>query len=891
MWINTLAEFENSQDRERRLKLGFYSTDGGGLAAKVFLRQRVRIPTKLIHFNSCERLENVLLNIKSDEELRDFPIELKKARNSEALRFGEIESSDGITIFPGIDNYHVVSVTMPNDPTLVPHLRADFQTGNYMKLLRFGGFYPERKATLVPEMEEAFSLLSGMQFQDRTKLDVGIPERVNELLRKVNVRNEFKVNSRGEYEATLSSIDGINFDGFLTFDELMQMPRLYWDIEKPMYKKEEEKILLRQREQLLKLKRQYEKKPKSKVIGQDVQELGFIEGQISELERKLMFSIPGLGEIPLFDKRFDSQVSWIISIWQNSLNEKEKEIMELYVMDPNNEFPYEEYRGARVIKARTERELLMSHFLPNMRKRMPLIGIAHNGVYDWTQTRMAINDEGDIFDPMFEGVQPGRDYVRKFVQRMRENGIFAFDTLFMHRISSPYLGQRSFGTSFKLESVAQHAGVKFKKSETHEGLRIREANRLANLDGAVRLRNAEKMAGYTVSDGPVLVELTDKKHIELMCKFKEEFPFLTFTKLGFHTLCMQELHEHRAFKKTGNVLFYGYDGKERENELQIFKKRFPSLHRQMLAHSGIETCKGNFQNVAEYYFPLEEFVSGLLFRTEPGLERVFDSVKGDDRQRFIFTQYLKAFARDVFADYFFARKEQKEFETAVSRVYPNVGEYREDLQLTGQSMDRETLNSFYATFNGLKSAYRSIYVPLPGEARRIIRPDKNTAKELSLSEFVKDEEDLYLLRARADEVIGILKKNEKDERNVVSFLSTFDKFDAIWKSLESSLAELGDEKARAIPYIAIRERRANRFKGAFYGRNGYNYLQLRDGISSAYNKLRENLTQANTKLVGTKGFYLFVHPNTPVSGLYKVRELERYPVSDDKKEDGDESES
>ncbi|MBI2671121.1 hypothetical protein HY498_01310 [Candidatus Woesearchaeota archaeon] len=424
MWINHFVEFERKQKRVNRLVLGFYHTSGRGV--KVFLNQKVKIPSQFFYFDS-NGLEECIRKVRNDEQLKDFMLELRCAENADQKFY----SNMGIFVNGGIRNYHVLQIDMPHNPSLEDKLPKTFQTGNYDKILRFRGFYPERKVEFSDKMNEIFLKIDNFSGDDK---EAG---SIDKELKGIDGGNSFQFSKESNsYEIQLNSLRGFRFlNEFLIASELRSMSTLYLDIEKPLWKKEEEKGDIKQREKLIKEKRKNEKIPKKRRTKEDDEKLFDLKLQIAELEDSLTLNISGLDPIYLYEDLFEARISWIGTRWKNACNETEKDIKELYVWDPFNEFEHSEFNNYKIKRFDAEKDLLLD-LLSTMKKRRPLLAVAHNGAYDYTQMRMALNDEKEIFDPLIEDVQPRRDFVRYFVQRMREDMIYV-DTLWLNKIFYP----------------------------------------------------------------------------------------------------------------------------------------------------------------------------------------------------------------------------------------------------------------------------------------------------------------------------------------------------------------------------------------------------------------------------------------------------------------------
>src|SRR3989338_1942041 len=410
MWVNSFLTFEQTPKRARRLVLGFY--DSNGNSVKVFHPYNITVPTSLIPA-SGERLEEILESMREKEEINGFKLGLRRARNFPKRILG-VKSVKG-----GAKKHHVLEITLPNSLELTKHLPREFQKGDYEKVVRFQGYYPERKVTLVPELEDAFFIIN--QFQTLDLDDRFKAKKADSLLKRASPNSYFRFISpdRG-YEAVLDTFGGVTFHNeFLTPEEFLSLSRVYLDIEKCLYKTDEEK-------------------------------------KVGKLEEELMFAVEGMGEIPFFHPDFDSRVSWVRTRWKN-VGRFKKQIDEMIVYDPNSEVDFRTFDGCDIYSEKSERAVVLGRLLPQFKERNPFAIIAQNGAYDSSQLRMAANRLNDIFDPFFHEVQPKRAFVRKFIQYMKQDAVY-LDLMWLTKIFHPWLGQRSLGTDFKLETIARHYG-------------------------------------------------------------------------------------------------------------------------------------------------------------------------------------------------------------------------------------------------------------------------------------------------------------------------------------------------------------------------------------------------------------------------------------------------
>lgn len=872
MWVNSFLTFEQTPKRARRLVLGFY--DSNGKSVKVFHPYNITVPTSLIPA-SGERLEEILESMREKEELNGFKLGLRRARNFPKRILG-VKSVKG-----GAKKHHVLEITLPNSLELTKHLPREFQKGDYEKVVRFQGYYPERKVTLVPELEDAFFIIN--QFQTLDLDDRFKAKKADSLLKRASPNSYFRFISpdRG-YEAVLDTFGGVTFHNeFLTPEEFLSLSRVYLDIEKCLYKTDEEKERLNDRLGLLKERKKLSNLPKKERTAWILEREGLIEKKVGKLEEELMFAVEGMGEIPFFHPDFDSRVSWVRTRWKN-VGRFKKQIDEMIVYDPNSEVDFRTFDGCDIYSEKSERAVVLGRLLPQFKERNPFAIIAQNGAYDSSQLRMAANRLNDIFDPFFHEVQPKRAFVRKFIQYMKQDAVY-LDLMWLTKIFHPWLGQRSLGTDFKLETIARHYGIDFTKIMRHQELRPHEVIRLAHPDEKVRREHTRFLATYTGSDVPPLEKATDIEIIDFLFKMKRAMPYLPLTQIATSANCAHLVHEFNHYRRTGNLPFWGYEAKQRNDEIQIFRKRFDDLQRDRIKKEGIEFEGGTHTGVREVYLSLEEAISPLLFKLSPELGRAYRETGKSPGQHFAFLQFLWAFAENVLTDYYFARKETQEFERSKWPTYSNNELYEEEQETARLCMDPEDFQSFYSTFNGIKNLFRSAYVPLSRELRAKLRPSTQNIKELKLPYYLRDEADLYLLKKNEKEVKFHLEDAE-DRKNVDRFLKSFHTFDRLWEDLEEDLRGHTQDPKQLV-YAVMRGRRAERFNRAFGGRYEFDVNNVVPWIDGFYSNLAANIRRVNGRVIDQKGRYLIIKSDKPVEGVYEVRCLDKYPLQEDLSEE------
>src|SRR3989344_5726238 len=300
-WINNFAEFERKQKRKNRLILNFsyISNSSERKNVKVFVEQNARVPTKFINQYLSKE---ILSSFAGNNNFEDLTIQ-KKSRGK----------------------FDVLSIEVPNDRASLNKLPNYFQIGNYDKLLRFGGAYPDRKIILNSKLEKLFGENSEIELKD---------------------------------------LSGISVGDFLNEKELNSLPYIVLDIEKPLWKKDFEKRELKWREEILKAEKKYsklsgteqEKYPKEypeeghkdtkqeilhkdtkqeilhkdtkqEILHKDTKQEILHKGHkqknkheqrqriIKNLEDKLTIEVEGVGKVKLYEENFNSEVSYVGTIW------------------------------------------------------------------------------------------------------------------------------------------------------------------------------------------------------------------------------------------------------------------------------------------------------------------------------------------------------------------------------------------------------------------------------------------------------------------------------------------------------------------------------------------------------------------------------------------------
>lgn len=815
-WFNNFLEFERKRNRTNRLILNFYYVPSQGESPKSAKIFVNQNITIPTNFLIDEKMSELEEKLTSDDDLNKFKFEKRE-----------------------IKDFCVGGITMPYTHEIIKKLGREFQTGNYDKFLRFNGFYPERKVTFTPEFEQRFL-------------------------------------SKEEIE--INNLDDITFGDFLTEEEFDSLPYLVIDIEKPLWKKKEEKRWLNERKELLKLEEKYTKfKRKTK---KHVTEHKERKERIGKLEKKLTKIVDGVGEIPFYDERFTSNISFITAIW----GENQDITKEIYVLDPNDEFIDEEFAmqdNYGILKFRTETDLIKA-FIKNIHERKPIISYGQNQAYDIIQIRFASENNKQVFDPVVKDVKPKRDFTRKYMQRLREDLIY-LDTLWLSKIFYPHLRQNNFGGSFKLENIANSRGIKFKKSLTHEELRDVELRRIMGKNQEIRKQAMRELLSYAAFD----VEATDEiiKTIDfksIIHNIKELLPFCTMTEIAFSTNCMNKLHEYIHFKKSNNLPHFKYKQKRREDKIQIFKKRFPKIKKEMLEyalnkHEIPIAESGVHDDVSEFYISPEKWLKDIAFTYWPMLKKISTQVGNDKESNFVFLQYLKTFMRDIFVDCYFARRKKDSY--IYSRDYVDLSwreanTYIEDIQ---REISKKTLDKLIGSFKFLKNHFRSIYVALESKDRKLIRPTSGNLESIEFPGILGRDADLYLLRTYKDEIRKSLSSANK--KNLTSFLNNFSRFEKIRNKVAKKVFREVSPLSKDIISMYLQYKRAEKAKQSFFAKYGSSIKDFKKRMGNAYSDFALEIKDSGSVFLEQKGDYVFIKGEDYFKGTHLVGKFNNYQLN------------
>ena len=845
-WYVDYAGFEQKQSRANRLIIGLRRwSPEGTKRAQLFLKQNIKVPTKLIHRENKEKLREIA------EAWRDNP-DIHKHKLTIHLSEHDAAHIDALKKkYPGLDvqirqgDFDVFQMTIPYDRNLIKALGKDFQNGNYDRNFRFENDWMHRKVSLNPALEE-------------------------------------RITSKDDKsEIVLDSADGIKFNGWrMNASEFRNQVWFYADIEKPLFKSGSEKTNIDRRESLLKLrdgKRNYKAKLEALLEGSkksmeeaQVEINARIDRITGRLEKRLTKNIAGY-EVKIWEEKYDAKISWYTFIM------KKADGSELRQLHTIRDCGLDKINGYDIILHETEKDLL-NEVIKMMKKNNVAVFSNHNLPYDVTQTRFAAEETGaDSLDLFIDDVSPRRDVVRKAYQRMKKD-LEYIDTYRLAVVFHPWLKNKKLET-FACDRLGE--GV-FKKSLTYAQMRELEVRAINGDKDAAKL-----LADYASSDVEPVKRIGDEgNYLETIFKIREMFPFLTITEIAFSPRVVKKYFDSKHWAKNKNNRHFGYGRKVREDEEQIFKKRFGPLKREYLGDWAFKVPEimGVHHDVVQAYLPLEQWLQETICAVEPKWREYFNSLSQDPIERFGQLRYPRDFSNEFLMDHYFAVNEQKKFKRRLRSLGISGDSVGALLDSFGHDADREVLDKYLASLNNLRNQYRSLYVKLDPSLRKLIRVPKRFSGGANMQfDFVDffegDNSDLFALRKNASELSESL--NESPRRDLDRFCTNFETYEEKSRELVQYAPKNvpGLSQENLVYSYALREafaKRAGRFKHEY----GITIDSVTDALRSSYALLRDDIAQRKTDVISHKGDYLFLKGGdlADLKTVIPIRRLQSFEV-------------
>ena len=780
------------------------------------------------------------------------------------------------------------------------------------KFMEYPQFYAPYMVNLQKEIRDNFSA-------------------INSILKELHPNNEIAYNPEsGEYEVTLSSREGFIFQERLTLEEIKQQVFCFVDIEKPMWKHKDEKIAIKRRQDLLKkieiIDKILEKNKISHVAGYDflikldgkpqhISELSedqiparsgdFLNAKsraerlVTKLENKLVLYKEGIGPVNLWQEKYDAKIAQLVISFKL---EDGSFIRQYHKLKYNAEYSPKEIDGFPVYEHNDEYALLNT-VIAYARKYRPFANVAHVITYDMPQLREGTRtNKTDRLDIIVPGKEPALGYARDFYRKMAHNGQEMFDTCMMGKTTFPYLRIKAMNSSHRLADMVNYVRVlksgsdstahpkKFKKIATHEELRDLEMRRI-NGD----IEADKKMDRYTTGDLAPVEELMDFYFVYID-KISNVLKHVPLTDIMFSTSCMDEILRKRHWDECRNQYLFGYKQKEREDELQIFKKRFSSYKKRKLQSEGINTIplEGPHKNIYMVYVPWEEWLKDAAFVRYPELKVFYNSLESNPIMRLGLLQYVKRFySQSYFPDYYIFRRENDIEWQYKRRLGANKSGDWMDKKIEKIFLDYKTkisarnprlLDNYYSAYGQVKNIFRSFYTSLEEmlnkeyreEIRKRLRAPGGKREEVQATFdfynlFYEENQDLMELHKFPDNLKE--KLPEKSLKLLKRFQSTFQTLNSAFKELQQiAEEEMGEIKIgehtiqkENLVYMYNQHWRADKKKREFFGKYSISpepepnsNISFRAALESGYDRLAREIKEKKLIVVMQKGDYLFV---------------------------------
>jgi len=752
----------------------------------------------------------------------------------------------------------------------------------------------------------------------------------------------------GEYELSLSSMRFFSFNERLTMGEIRDQVSCYIDIEKPMWKNSREKTAIKRRKELLRYIGAVEKalntgkrskrnsflirlnsshngsRPKAKELSELsddelnahrhllLEKVLKARRLIARLEGRLTITVEGIGEVNLWEDRYDAKVSQVVDTFKL---EDSSLVRQYYKIKYNPEYSPAVMNGFPVFEHKDEHALLTSIVLSAMRHR-PFSNVAHVITYDLPQLREATRtNRTDLLDIVVPDKEPSLAYARDFYRKMAQTGQEMLDTCMLGRTLFPYLRINAMHSSHKLVDLINYVRSlkhgddfeRFEKIATHKELRFLELRRQHGFR-----EDDEKMDEYTTGDSAPMEELIDffLDFIEPIYRLMP--PDMTLTDIAFSPGCMDSILRWRHWKENHNQHLFGYKQKERQDIQKIFNNRDPSYHKRKLQSVGINTspAPGQHRNVYLVHVPRAEWLKRVALVRYPELGPLYeklDSLGGNPVMKVGLLQYLNRFFRSSYLpDYYRYRREQ-DIEL----------QYRERLgaEVEGDDADRAInlmfikykimadnispglMDKYYTAYEQVKNLYRSFYTSLNEiedkrrreEVRRLIRAPGGKREKREDNHptfdfynlFYEENRDLMALH-KLHELRRLGKDLEESlpERSVRllrRYQSVFESLNGAFKSLQTAAAPVVHSNtvcgrtmtAENLVYFHNQHLRAEKKRKEFIAKYRVlpepasagpeqSRLSFKDAVDTGYDSLARELVEKRIAVVAQQGDYLFI---------------------------------
>jgi len=768
-------------------------------------------------------------------------------------------------------------------------------------------------------IEEKFKFISSTLFS------------LNQIVRGIDSENSISFNpDSGEFEIVLKS--RVSNNPFCTRDtepegmkvEHERIPYSCWkslstcfiDIEKPMWKTEEEKQILQRISELqLELK-----DPNSK------REVSVIMDEIKQLTEKLVFHTKESGNIDLTEDRFKEQISRVmihIRKEDGSVIRKYFKLRKSTIKSGND---INEINGFEVNYFDSEYELVKA-VISLLKKEKPYRLVGHVIPYDLKEIReSARKNKTERLEIAVRKKEP-RLWRRGFYQKISMAAQEIFDTHRLALVWFPYLKLNVFNLSHKLADVANFVrneklrmglptvlDSEFHKVASHDQLKELEIKAIKGDFDAEQILDF-----YSTHDIDPLIEIFDfEPLLRNLYSASLMVPHINISDIAFSPTAMDEIFHLREWSVRHSQLYYGYKEKKREDERQIFKKRLDQYMKRQFSDEGIpQFSPGKYKDVYLTYFPLELLLSKVLMTSNPNWYFYFDNLHNDNIIKIAQLQYPKYFLRrNIHLDYYLYRKEndileqiEKQFNIPHNYMLELFGKYyyavgKEDGTILIDNLDREKLanksltRQYYKAYSYIKDKFRSFIISIdtinPKASREIkLYINKTSGRRENIdmlftfvNYFELENSDLIALYNLPKNYYLQLKDDSK--KKLAQFRKGFDKFKEIERRIKSILSKpensflteriSAENLIFAFNQFQIRLFKFNQFL-SLYGIPPDGDNSFRNLINNSYAILGEWVRKNKIVVLGAKGDYIFIQgkdidfSNSPLIPIRKFNEI------------------
>ncbi|MEM4369174.1 MAG: hypothetical protein QXU88_02525, partial [Candidatus Woesearchaeota archaeon] len=637
-----------------------------------------------------------------------------------------------------------------------------------------------------------------------------------------------------DFELELSSLGPLKFlDKRISELEFKQQVWCYLDIEKPFWKRWWEKLYLTARELIseTRVNRKYsswlvdkmEELEKEALLKSDEHtsdvlttfsilkekcKRGAFAEALDVVEKKLTLQLGG-HEVKLWEEPYDAKISYYSLIFKLHDGTKIREIHTIHESGLN------EVQGFSVYTHKDEKELI-SAIIKRMKELNVAVILGYNLCYDVIQSREAAKrTKAEPMDLFITAIFPRRAYVRAAYQEMRKD-IEYIDLWRLAVVNHGFFIGKNPPGDLKLATLSKYLLGEhgLTKAFSYDELRELEAKAIAGDKEAVRL-----ILNYSTKDVEILEKIieSNENYLKRIFKVHKLIPNTPLTKVAFSPNCVLDIFEENHFRRHQNLLFYGYAQKKREDELQIFKKRFVSIKHDRLKKAKIDVRSkpGTYPCVWQVYLPLEEWLKEVVITAAPQWQDYYAALSSSPVERFGDLQYPRAFLREILADYYFVMNEFTRYNNMLGQIPLRRLEIEGRINSYENAAKKQMLNRYYRLFEELKTRYRSIYSALNKKLRAAIRADRtkklHAQKTFFFMDFFKrDNEELFLLRANAEKVMPALDIKKQSLLN--GFLTAFDSLEKLNKELEPLAKKYSNTQLSALNLIYLSNQRSRLIK-------------------------------------------------------------------------------